>query len=212
MQKNARIYFFPSLYFNAYFPHLDAMNIKSVLNRVHDFIIVGSFLKGNSVKKTLEIINSETLYPKELSLSFANHGLEELKHRESVHRISFTISEFIEDNYKTIKLFNQFNHPRKPVFNYLATKIFQELGIAFLKEEFSNRTGLDGTCVPLQKSTYRNLGIEFQENFKSYRVSPKEEMVQEDVVRAFYQAYEGVDKKFLQSVLSKRKPFVRDLI
>lgn len=188
------------------------MNIGSVLNRVHDFIIVGSFLKGNSVEKTLEIINSETLYPKELSLSFVNQGLEELTRRESVHRISFTISEFIKENYKTIKLFNQFNHPRKPVFNYLAGKIFKELGIDFSKEEFSDRTGLDGTCVPLQKSTYMNLGIEFHENFKSYKVSPKEEMIQEEVVRAFYKAYEGADNKFLQSVLSKRKPFIWDLI
>jgi hypothetical protein len=210
--KDAEVYSFPSLYFNAYFPHLDALNIRSVLNRVHDFFIAYSYVKGNSVEKTLRLINSEKLYPQEMSLSLADRSLNELKKREDVNKVSFTISEFIERNFKTTKLFNQFNHPKKPVFVFLAQKILSELKIDFSLDEFSTTTGLDGTSIPTQKSTYANLGFAFEEDFKSYRISPTQFMSQEDVVKEYYKTYDSVDKKLIKSLVKRRKGFVCDLV
>lgn len=211
-KPDALVYSFPSLYFNAYFPHLDAMNIRSVLTQVHDFFIAYSYAKGNSVEKTLRLLNSENLYPPEMSLSLADHTLSELKKRESVNRVSFTISEFVEENYKTIKLFNQFNHPKKPVFVYLVQKILSALQIAFSLDEFSPTTGLDATSVPVQKSTYDNLGFSFREDFESYRISPTRLMSQENIVREYYKTYEAVDSDFIKTMVKKRKSFVCDLV
>ena len=182
--------------------------MRPLKNRPHLLLLHRLFLcQGELGQKKFRLINSEKLYPQEMSFSLAEHTLNELKKREAVNRVTFTLSEFIEKNYKTTKLFNQCNHPKKPLLVFLTQKILSELKIDFSLDEFSATTGLDGTSIPAQKSTYANLGVLFEEDFKSYRISSTQFKSQGDIVKEYYKTYNSVDRKLIKSVVKKAKRF-----
>ncbi|MBD3842297.1 MAG: hypothetical protein IE909_10505 [Campylobacterales bacterium] len=74
---------FVSLYFNGYFPHLDTFNGKvSILNLVHDYVVMLCFIKGMNQQEILDMINHEEFYTKEIALEQVNQGIQALKERE----------------------------------------------------------------------------------------------------------------------------------
>ncbi|MBD3842296.1 MAG: hypothetical protein IE909_10500, partial [Campylobacterales bacterium] len=103
------------------------------------------------------------------------------------------ISNFIQEEYQNIKLFNQFNHPKGIIFDKLANQIFQNLNLPTIEESLDSTTGLDGIMVPCYKSTYKQLGLKFTENFSQYSTveGPKE---QDEVVYKFINFYKTIDK------------------
>lgn len=83
-KNDSKSFTFPSLYFNAYFPHLDTFKGKqSILNFVHDYVIMYGYVQGLSEQQILNLIQDENMYSKQLSTSLLKKSLLFLKNREN---------------------------------------------------------------------------------------------------------------------------------
>lgn len=199
---------FVSMYFNAYFPHLDSfLGHQSILNLVHDYIIMYAFTKGLSEQQTLDLIQSDTLYSEPMSNQLFQEALGTLKVREEATNVK--IAPFIEKMYRDVKLFNQFNHPKGIVFDYLANQIFDILNLPHIEISVQSK-GVDGIGSPIYRSTYRNLGLTFEENFDTYKTR-EGTLSQEEVVNAFFKFYATIDRDLMITQIQTRKPFIVEL-
>jgi len=203
----------PSIYFDGYFPHLKTLKGRvSVLNLVHDYVVAYACVLGLSVEKTLELIQKEDFYPQKLSLALANKSLTELKKREEESAIDMPLSGFIEKNYQQVKLFNQFNHPKRIVFKYLAEGILDRCGISSPLISDVGDAHLDAIESPIYRSTYKHLNLQFTEDFDVYRGVAELESSQQAVVSAFFDFYRQQNLAFIKGHVAKTKPFVPELI
>ena len=203
---------FPSLYFDGYFPHL--LRFKryvSELNLVHDYIIAYCCSIGMDENRTMRLIQSEDLYPEEISVNLANQSIANLKSYEERFTTDITISGFIENNYRSKKLFNQFNHPKKTVFKELSEKILRMLEVREFSIEENGLSLLDGIITPIYRSTYKNLNLDFDENFDTYSVfcSVKK---QKDIISGFFKFYQSLDLQDIKRHVVKTKPFIPEII
>ena len=200
---------FPSLYFNAYFPHLDTYKEGfSVLNMVHDYFVMYSYIKGLSEEQTISLIQRENLYPKYISEQLLDKSLKQLVQREN--NLDVKVSEFIKNNFRYTKLFNQFNHPKIEVFEHVTNQVLSLLSMKEEKVNVVNMKGLDGIESPIYPSTYKNLGLEFEENFQTYTTHQGKKHIDE-VVHEFFKTYESFDKKNMENAVMVRKPFIIDI-
>lgn len=200
---------FVSMYFNAYFPHLDKfLGKKSILNVVHDYIIMYCYCLGMTEQETFDVIQREDLYSIEISNQLFANALNELKKREESTDVK--VAPFIEKEYQNIKLFNQFNHPKGIVFDYLANQILEKLNIPVKPLDKNHKTGLDGIMSPIYRSTYKNLNLKFEEDFYTYS-TVKGHMHQEEVIREFFNLYRTLDKNLMLSTIMSTKPFIIDI-
>lgn len=203
---------FPSVYFDGYFPHLQTMEgRKSVLNFVHDYIIAYCAVKKLDKSTTLELISDSTLYSKALSDELCEGSLQNLEKREQFNKTDIRLSGFIRDNFRKVKLFNQFNHPTRPLFLHLANEVFSSIGC----KEYSSNTGseyLDRIRTPIYKSTYANLSLEFKEDFKTYNSILGRNVSQELIVEKLLAFYAQTDQNWLRAIVLQNKPFVIEVV
>jgi len=212
LKPNAIQISFPSLYFDAYFPHLGIMTgLTGPLNLVHDFIIAYCFTKGLSSNDILSIIQNEKLYPKKFSLNTTLATIEAIKQRENNNECDIKITNFIQENFNKEKLFNQFNHPKKSVFKYIASKIFKIIGINIDSFVFSEKGHLDVISTPIYKSTHTNLDLGFDEDFDLYH-GLEGPLNQNEVVTKFCSLYKEKGTEFVIHEVNTKKPFVKNLV
>lgn len=211
-RPDAQIISIPSLYFDGYFPHLSSMNQHtSVLSLVHDYFIAYAYCKGISPVDCLGMIRSEVLYSRDLSEQLLNISLNNLRRRESKENLDITISDYIEKNFKKRKLFNQFNHPTREVFEFISNQILKKIGMEE-SEYHSDQGYLDGLIVPIYQSTYKNLGLQFIEDFNAYETWSGHSLNQRDIVFEFYDFYKTIDMSEILDTVCKKKPFVPEIV
>lgn len=204
---------FPSLYFNGYFPHIDNMQgVKSILNLVHDYFIVFAFLQGMTISQAQEFINQDDLYSPQLSTSLFRESLTALQERENSLHTDCVITSYLEKEYSSVKLFNQFNHPSIEVFLHLAQQICDKLQIEteFDLDAIMETYKLDRISTPIYPSTHRHLKLNFKEEFGSY-ATIQGPMSQEKVIEEYYKTYSSMERSFLENMLHKKKPFIAQL-
>lgn len=203
---------FPSIYFDGYFPTLQSFKGKSsVLNLAHDYFIAYCFSIGLNVKETVSLIRSDNLFSKSLSNNLLNQSIDNLEIKENEANVDIRISGFIKENYKKYRLFNQFNHPKRPLFKYLADAIFKELGFVNSFVEDVGASHLDTIYVPTYKSIYKNLELEFKESEGLYICGNGTEVELDFVVNEFFKFYGNLNKKEILSHIDFEKPFIKDL-
>jgi hypothetical protein len=213
VKPEAKILSFPSLYFDGYFPHLETLKgYISVLNLVHDYFIAYCCSIGLTIEQTLKLIQKEDLYPEEVSITLAERSLKNLSDRETEFFIDIKVSSFIRDNFKFKKLFNQFNHPKRIVFKYIAEKILQGIGIRDYYIEEPGVGHLDGIMTPIYKSTYKNLNLQFNEDFETYNGLGQMGLKQREVIKGFFDFYRDKDLKEIYLHISRSKPFVPQIV
>lgn len=204
---------FPSLYFDGYFPHLQELKgCKSVLNAVHDYFILYSFSIGLTIEQTIKLIQKEDLYPENVSIDLCQKSLNNLSMRESQFAVDIVVSEYIRNNYRIIKLFNQFNHPTRAVFKYLSEIILEMIG---LNEPNINEAGishLNRITTPIYRSTYNNLKLSFEEDFERYNTVPAAGLNQRKVIEMLFDSYRSLDQKDINSNILQKAPFVPELV
>lgn len=210
LKPGAVAYSFPSLYFNGYFPHLYTLNkmVSPILNHVHDYVIAYGWSLGLSQETILEVMNHEDLYPVEIAMRLANASLANLRTREDEDGLHVYVSDFIADNFRKMKLFNQFNHPARPVLSYVAEQILSLLGA---ERPVLDRDGPDylrAIATPVYRSTHKALSLSFEEDFSLYRAAGGQQLEQGEVVNRFYSYYEGQDKELLRTIIERDRPFV----
>ena len=213
LPSHARCLSFPSLYFDGYFPHMASFQGNvSVLSRVHDYFIAYCFCMGKSVDETVALIENETLYSPRLSKRLLKSALNNLKAREKKDKIDIRISRFIRDNFRQVKLFNQFNHPTRIVLVHIAEQILKSLGISDWGIPREGKGYLDKVSVPVYRSTYRNLRLEFDEAFSEYTSNLHGALSTLEVVNAFFEHYSTYDPREMRAHLVEAKPFIPSLV
>lgn len=204
---------FPSIYFDGYFPHLQTLKgTVSVLNLVHDYFIVYACAIGLSEKKCISLINRDDLYPETLSRQLAEQSLQKLKDREIAEGIDIAVSDFIAENYIRNKLFNQFNHPKREVFKYIAEGILAKTGMTDCYINITGDSHLDMIMTPVYRSTYKNLRLEFEEDFETYGAKNNLILKQKRVIEKLYESYRRSDPDELKSHVKNTKPFVAKIV
>ncbi len=213
LKPGANIISVPSLYFDGYFPHLQSLNqISSVLNKVHDYFIAYAYAKGKTQQETLEILQSETLYPKRVSENLFQRSLKNLNQREQQENINIKVSNFIEENYRNEKLFFQFNHPSRVLLKFVATSILKQLGIEDCAIPDEGEEHLNAISTPVYLSSYKNLELGFKEDHRTYKTKEMGVVDQAKVVEGFFDAYRSQDKQFLVDHIQSKKPFIARLM
>lgn len=204
---------FPSAYFDGYFPHLQTLNgMVATLNLVHDYFIVYAYVIGLTEKEILSLMQRDDLYPRQASVDLALKSLENLRSREEKNKIDVRLSDFIANNYKARKLFNQFNHPKREVFRYLAESILAKIGIEHARLDDSGASHLDMIMTPVYRSTYNNLELAFAEDFITYNAKGNLQLTQEEVVHGFFDFYRQADTAELKQMVFQNKPFVPEIL
>ena len=204
---------FPSIYFDGYFPHLQSLNgWVAKLNLVHDYFIAYLSSKKFLVSDICSILQNDNLYPKELSISLFNRAVNELENREINENIDIHVSSFIKENHKTSKLFNQFNHPKRKVIRFVAESILSKIDIDNFLISEEGPSHLDEIVTPIYRSTFKNLELNFHEDFELYSTLKNKEMLQKEVVSEFYDFYNKQDPEKIKESVKKFKPFIVDIV
>lgn len=202
----------PSMYFDGYFPHLSTMDGKEgPLNLVHDYFIASGFIKGMSVLDVKNMITSEYLYDEVTANNSVENALNSLREREVTQMLDIRISSYIEDNFKTNKLFNQFNHPSRDVIEYVCDSILDTLGVSEKTYKSSNGEYLGGIIVPLYISTFKNLKMTFLDDEK-YRGVGGVKLSLEQVIQGFFELYQTLNFEFIKMQINNKKPFTLKLV
>lgn len=213
VRRGTKIISFPPIYFDGYFPHLQTLKgYVSALRLVHDYFIAYSCSIGLTIAQTIKLIQNENLYPEGVSMSLVERSLKNLSDREIAFNIDIKLSKFISDNYKHEKLFNQFNHPKRAVFKYLAERILERIGIENPYINEKRASYLDDIMTPIYKSTYKNLKLEFNEDFETYNGLGGTGLKQGEVVKRFFEFYRNHDLGEINLFISKNKPFVPRIV
>ena len=210
--QKATVLQYPSLYFDAYFPHFRTLNgLTGALHLVHDYFVVYAFALGMSEKECVELVEKADLYPAQLSRDLLTASLAELQARESVSAIDLPISGFVANNLADAKLFNQFNHPTRPIFRFLAQECLDRIGVA---NPFVPEVGpeyLDRIKCPINPSTHNGLGLKFARDDSHYE-NAGISLTAEQVVASAYQCYAPLDKEELAQIVLDRRPFVAEIM
>jgi len=213
-KRDAKLISIPSLYFDGYFPHLSSMNgLKGVLNLVHDYCIAYAYCKGIGASDCFEMLQSEDLYSPELSKSLFEKSLDNLKRRERQEQLDISISNYIEENFRNKKLFNQFNHPTRKIFEFISNQIIERLSIEQIAYDTSSQRGyLDAIITPIYRSTYHSLGLRFEEDFETYWTVDSKQYAQAKIIDQFYRLYNQMDRSDIITAIQEKKPFVSRMI
>ncbi len=203
----------PSMYFDGYFPHLSTMNgLSSILNLVHDYFIAYAYCRGMSLENCVLMLQSKHLYEKTRSVELCNASIENLRRRENVNKLDIPISSFIEQNYKKHKLFNQFNHPTRRMFEYISAQVCEKIGLDGFSPDPDAGGYLDAISTPIYPSTYQNLDLQFEENFDLYSGRKNTIWSQRDVVEKFYRFYSELEISDVLEAVKSKKPFVSNMV
>ncbi|WP_445357717.1 WcbI family polysaccharide biosynthesis putative acetyltransferase [Microbulbifer sp. ANSA002] len=204
---------FPPLYFDGYFPQLEMLpGIQSPLNLVHDFFILKFYLDGYSEALCKERLLSENLIEETKAVNYYERSIERLYNREKINSIDLPVSDFIRTNSRSYKLFNQFNHPRKPVFEFLKNNILDRVGVRPYSSDldWEGPGYLDGIRCPSLSCMRNSLSFDFEDD-EVYFAQGKI-LGLDEVIRGFYQSYDDVDRAILKNAILDKKSEVVSLL
>ena len=213
LKDDAKAYSFPSMYFDGYFPHLQTLNGQiAVLNLVHDYFMIYSCAIGINEHDFYSMIRDVKFYPQKISTRLAAQSIKSLIRREQKQKIDIPVSGYIKKNYKKNKLFNQFNHPKRDLFVFVARKILAAIGLDETSLQANGCSYLDAIMTPVYKSTYNNLNLKFEEDFDSYNAAGNVKIDQLEVIKRFFHYYRSQDVDSLKELVLSRKPFIAQMV
>jgi len=109
-------------------------------------------------------------------------------------------------------LFNQFNHPKRDLFVFVARKILAAIGLDGTSLKSDGYSYLDAIMTPVYKSTYNNLNLMFDEDFDNYNAAGNVKIDQLEVIKRFFHYYRSQDLDSLKELVLSRKPFVAQMV
>lgn len=153
---------YPSLFFNAYFPHTNYLRYLppqvNKFSEYHDMVILESFLLHDNVSEAAERANSICLDPNYYSrkdvLQFVSNSVEELKRRED--NLDTQVSQFLQEFWQDEQLFFSMNHPSRRVLLEVCKQILTLLNISgkFIPGTYEH---LGETILPVYRSISSHL-------------------------------------------------------
>lgn len=199
---------FPVAYFTGYNPEVTYLRDGNGANIskpfvYHDINILRLFDQGKSGREILEIIQDDDFYTAAAAEKQFNDTMDRLKSREA--GLDIKLSEFIQDHFRTERLFHVFNHPNKTLLSRIAEWMLEQLGI----DDRNIRIGpnadiLSKNSFPVYPSLVRHLNIEFQNDFL-YRFENNQYSA-EETVKLYVEFYSGNREMVRHNVMKFNKP------
>ena len=199
----------PSLYFDGYFPHLSTMDgVVGPLNLVHDYFIASSYVLNLSVEQVIASMSSDDLYSQSQAEYYVESSIGNLFLRES--EVDIKVAEYIKDNYKRVKLFNQFNHPTRNLIEYVCSRII--IKVSAIEPCFTRKNSgyLDGIRAPIYPSLKKGLSLSFTDIELYYGKNGGEYNLSQLVI-AFYNLYDTLDNSYIECKILEKKKSIFDI-
>lgn len=204
----------PNIYFDGYFPGIRYMyseNGTKVTGPISDYHfdqIENSWRSGKTALEAHQTFTSNAEPSNGITLP-AEESLSRLKTRERVCDI--TISDFIEERFKTESLFYSMNHPKNSVLFETLKRMMKSSNIEIPIEDIENHTlenfpqtlnEIELPTLPYVSSTYGMKarepitfkGKNLQRSLANEWVSGNERQIYSSMrlVEAFYQVYDSI--------------------
>lgn len=203
--KNALKISFPSIYFDAFTPHIGIINRwESPLKTMHDYFVAYCWYIGLTVEETSIVINHPNLFLKtEVDNIFAQ-SVDSLQMREERGNVDIKVSGFLKKNFKTKYLMHKPNHPGRLVLNFVAEELAKLLHIKL--ELIIEGPEYLGTVSPkLLPSIKEKLGLDFYGQCDQYNYSPIGEIKELEFIQGCFFTYENNDRdELLTSIVNKK--------
>jgi len=211
LKPGSKVISFPVAYFTGYNPELfyfkdNLGNVVSEPFPYHDANILRHYMEGKSIQDTIRISSDEDYYEEGYVSSNLEKTLKNLLIREE--KLDIKLSEFIQDNFRKVRLFHVFNHPSSFTLSFLYFSILKILGLSDtlsqLKDKFGSPTYplqmdvLARNSYPIYKSLSKCLDINFQNPVK-YRFNNQDFSVDESITR-FFEFYDKNEKLLQKNV------------
>ena len=189
---------FPSLYFAGYSPELvhlfneDGSAVDGPLGQYHSLFVLRSYLQGMSADQSVSRLKDVNALTAAAVRKIAAESIVELRKREEAHQADVRVSDFIESNYRRLRLFHTMNHSGGVMIRLVARRILQALSLSGCPENewvFEGGDTLDDAYFPVHPAVYNALDLTFA-NPRQCRVFYRDVPV-EDVVQAFFNSYDA---------------------
>jgi Polysaccharide biosynthesis enzyme WcbI len=168
----------PSIYCSVYWPNNFQRLPKEVLGRVPqrwlkylpNYTFEADLLlamldgaQGGAFGLHARMLN-HARYDRESVEFNVRNTLGELRKREEANAVSVRVSDFLEANYKKIRVLHTVNHPTREVFDHLVNGVLEVLGLAPDTTIMSQPDRmLTVQRPPIWPSTQRHLRLEFKD-------------------------------------------------
>jgi hypothetical protein len=192
---------YPSIFFNAYFPHTNYLRyLPSQVNQFseyHDMVILESFLLHDDVANAVERAKAMCLDPNYYSradvLQFVSQSVDELKRREA--NLDTQVSPFLQEFWQDEQLFFSMNHPSRRVLLEVCDQILALLQITgkFIPGVFEH---LGETVLPV----YQSISSHLHKKPSLDNVKMKGKVVTlNEYIDSLLNSYKGLDVNKLRS-------------
>jgi hypothetical protein len=182
----------PGAWFNAYFPDViyprepNGAPLRGAPTDYHSYIVHRAFLqdaKKSEALRRLQLEIDPAIVTENLSRNMAETRMRE-------EGADVVLSDFIEERFRSEKLFHVVNHPSAPLIFHLADRVLDLLGLPITTQEArSKRAGLlDVIQWPIPPSIGKAIGATFAMP-TSYRFAGADHSAAEfvDLYYAFYE-------------------------
>ena len=119
----------PNIFFSGQTPSLcyitsDQTRLRSPLDIYHCIVIFDQWQAGSSTQQAIDLLNDVDFWAERIN-SIINQSMLALKEREQ--HVDITVSEIIQLNYKSLRLFHSFNHPSLWLLHEFVIKVLKYL-------------------------------------------------------------------------------------
>jgi hypothetical protein len=203
LKKDCIIMSFPCCYFNPYSPEIKYASVDQkhliVPTDLHDHKLIEYYINNNKKINIDDFKNkyllNENLYTKDYLINLVNNSIKELKKRESEIKNAkpLYISEYINNNYKKIRLFTIYNHPTYYLFNHIANQVLKYLDI---DDNIKTEINYLSWMPFIYKSVHKHLELQFENVYDHCIVIDKKLTLQEfvDYYSNHYNKISNIDK------------------
>jgi hypothetical protein len=203
----------PSLLFYGYTPHLFShAEYRSLYVNEHDAVILSGFLRGIDPATILAVLQDVGMYDAAFSRNHLEQELTAIEKRERFQEVDLHIGDFLQDAWRTQRLYDGALHPRRIVLEHLAQEVLQRQGLAAgALPRPGGREVLTVVTPAIYRSTYVALQLSFPEDF-DHCLTTQGRMPLAQVVEQMLTNYAWQDTRALAIAAANQRPFVGDLL
>jgi hypothetical protein len=206
----SRVVVWPNCYYAGYAPEWNVLrdverkNYTGPLLDYHSSKIIYSYFKGFSVADTQKFLDQASEFDERNYCNSARNELDQLKSRES--ETDIIITDYIESNYRTTRLFHIMNHPNLLVMAQVAMRLLDKVNEKFkqVPVELLTDTDLISAWHPenpyiretqkfsfVSPSLYRGTRIIRDSNITGFRTEGIRLYSSSEIVEAFFEFYKA---------------------
>lgn len=199
------VFVWPNVYFDGYSPDISYLRAGGVIvpgpiGGYHSKFIREKFLEGRAIEEAIDLYSGPS-YADAYGGSFAR-SLDALRAREQ--ECDVAVSNIIEEHARGTKLFLTPNHQTNFVLSLMLSELCHLAGIHLATKDAAI-PGINDLTIPANPYLLQREGCTFADPDGFIAKMPTGDFVtfsQADIIRGFYEIYQGMDREHLQNGVS----------